>query len=236
MQFRVRFLQSLGIVAGLLLGSSFVVPPTMAATITYNFQGTVNHVGNQLSPPPPPFGTTGPSSAMSGSMTVNTSDTASGAVNGSYKIENFEVTIGTYTATYTPATGSFGQVDIRNGAGGAPGADRFIVTVTPLTGDSVRFFAPRLFEIDLRGPNSPSTIFNNDDLPNPAPSIASFTTRNIFSLHFGPGNGNPREVSGVVTSLTAVPLPAAVILFGAGLVALIGLGAGGLRNLRVPEA
>ncbi len=236
MQVSARFFRNLGVVAGSLMLSGAMLTPALAATITYNFSGTVSNVGNQLSPPPPPFGTTGPSSAMSGSMTVNTSDTASGAVNGSYKIENFEVTIGTYTATYSPTLSSFGQVDIRNGAGGAPGADRFIVTVTPLTGDSVRFFAPRLFEIDLRGPNSPSTIFTSDDLPNPAPSIASFTTRNLFRLQFGPGNANAREVSGVVTSLTAVPLPAAVILFGAGLVALIGLGAGGLRNLRMPQA
>ena len=39
-----------------------------------------------------------------------------------------------------------------------------------------------------------------------------------------------------MTSLTAVPLPAGVVLFGVGLVALIGLGAGGLRNLRLPQA
>jgi heme A synthase len=37
-------------------------------------------------------------------------------------------------------------------------------------------------------------------------------------------------VSGVLTALTAVPLPAAVILFGAGLVALVGLGAGSWRQ------
>jgi len=33
-----------------------------------------------------------------------------------------------------------------------------------------------------------------------------------------------------------VPLPAVAILFGAGLIALVGLGAGGLRNLRRTQA
>jgi hypothetical protein len=36
--------------------------------------------------------------------------------------------------------------------------------------------------------------------------------------------------------LIATPLPASAILFGVGLIALVGLGAGGLRNLREPRA
>ncbi len=54
---------------------------------------------------------------------------------------------------------------------------------------------------------------------------------NQWRLDFG-GAGN--YVVGSLAHLTAVPLPAAVILFGAGLISLVGLGAGGLRNLRRP--
>lgn len=43
------------------------------------------------------------------------------------------------------------------------------------------------------------------------------------------------NVIGSVTSLTVVPLPAAAVLFGAGLAALIGLGGGRLRNPRMPQ-
>lgn len=217
---------------GLVMFGSVAMSPAMAATIIYNFTGTVNGVGAQLSPGPS-FTSTTPN--MKGTITVDTTDTASGGVNGSYSIQSFTVQIGSYTASAGPS----GTVNIRNGSGGGPGADRFEVTVNPLNGlngDSVNFFAPRLFGIELRGPNSPSSIFGSDALPNPAPSLSSFTNRNEFRLQFGPGNTNNRAVSGVLTSLTAVPLPAAVVLFGAGLVALIGLGAGGLRNLRVPQA
>jgi len=48
----------------------------------------------------------------------------------------------------------------------------------------------------------------------------------------GPG-GNNVKVSGSLTSLTAVPLPAAIVLFGAGLVALAGLGAGRARQRKI---
>ena len=49
-------------------------------------------------------------------------------------------------------------------------------------------------------------------------------------------DGNLVRVQGALNSLTVVPLPAAVLLFGAGLISLVGLGAGGLRNLRWPQA
>ena len=50
------------------------------------------------------------------------------------------------------------------------------------------------------------------------------------------GTRFPSAYLGSISALTAVPLPAAVLLFGAGLISLVGLGAGGLRNLRGPRA
>lgn len=44
------------------------------------------------------------------------------------------------------------------------------------------------------------------------------------------------EFKGVLSSLPAVPLLAAVLLFGASLISLVGLGAKGLRNLRGTKA
>jgi hypothetical protein len=185
--------------------------PAMAALITYNFTGDVNHVHSQLtssfSPNPSP-------SAMSGFVTVDSSAPGS----GSYAITNFKVNIGSYTATM----GTSGLVQIIDGP---PGLDKVIGTVNVPNGPVVNFLAPRLFDVELRGP---AGTFSGDALPTTAPSISAFTNFNRWRLVFGPGDG--RVVRGTLTSLTAVPLPAAVVLFGAGLVALAGLGAGSWRQ------
>ena len=67
----------------------------------------------------------------------------------------------------------------------------------------------------------------NSNYPTTAPSISAFTTTNRWPLVYAAGGqGGGQGVQGALTSLPAVPLPAAVILFGGGLIALVGLGAG----------
>jgi hypothetical protein len=223
----------LGLTAGLLCLSSVAVAPAMAAEITYNFSGNVTDVGRFLSSPAvqsPQF-TTG--STMTGMMTVNTADGTPGGLVGGYSIQSLSVTIGGYTATVGPT----GSVNIRNGGlSGGPGSDRFEVSAPSqpgnLSGSDINFLLPRLFTINLRGPNN---VFSSDELPSSVPSLSSFTAANQFRLQFGPTNGANARVVGQLTDLTAVPLPTSVILFGLGLVALIGLGAGGLRNIRLPQ-
>ncbi len=56
-----------------------------------------------------------------------------------------------------------------------------------------------------------------------------------WRLLFEDVNGVPGAYVGSISSLTAVPLPTAVLLFGAGLISLVGLGAGGLRNLHASK-
>lgn len=206
----------LALTASMLLWASIAVTPATAASIQYSFTGYVDHVHNQLSSQ---FNT---SQLMSGTMTVNTADTFSPITNttfGKYTITNFSLNIGGYTATM----GTSGQVDIRNAS--LSGLDRFKMEVNAPNGLNVNFLAPRLFNFELRGPN---TQFDTDALPTTVPSIATFTNFNRWHLVFGPGNGH--VVRGDMISLTAVPLPAAVILFGAGLIALVGLGAGNWRQ------
>lgn len=228
--------RSLVLLAGLVMFGGVAVAPAMAATITYNFTGTVNFVGNNLKPnaffhKAPPLD---PTSTMTGTMTVNTSDGTSGGLLGTYTIQAFDLHVGTYNATFNHNDGQ--TVTIRNGTGNGAGVDRFLVSAgvdgSTVTSDSR---TPRLFTINLRGENDIFTGPQGDALPNPAPSVSSFLTK-TFRLQFGNGNGDGRAVTGSLTSLTAVPLPAGVVLFGVGLVALIGLGAGGLRNLRLPQA
>ena len=205
----------LAFTASMLLWAGIAVTPATAAFIQYSFTGDVDFVQKKLSSQ---FSVNSSPSAMSGSMTVNTNDTLTGPNLGHYSITNFGLNIGGYTATM----GSSGQVEIRNGP---PGLDQFNVTVNAPNGPNVNFLVPRIFDIQLRGPNS---IFSSDELPTTSPSIASFTNFNQWRLIFGPGDG--KKVEGDIKSMTVVPLPAAVILFGAGLVALIGLGAGGWRQ------
>ena len=165
---------------------------------------------------------------MSGLMTVNTTDTNTLNANiGSYTITTFSLKIEGYTATM----GTTGNVEIRNGP---PGNDQFNVTVNAPNGPLVNSLAPRIFEIQLRGPNS---IFTSDALPTSSPSITSFTNRNLWRLVFGSGNNS--TVSGIMTAVTAVtvvPLPPAVILFGVALVALVSLGAGNWKQRKASLA
>ena len=116
---------------------------------------------------------------------------------------------------------------IRSTHAALPFTDRLIQICT----ESGRNF-PKLFDIRLL--DGTATAFNSQ-YPTTVPSLSSFASTNLWRLVFTPGGG---VVQGKLTSftLTAVPLPAAVILFGAGLISLVGLGAGGLRNLRWPQA
>lgn len=186
--------------------------PASAALITYSFTGDVNHVHSQLTSS---FSTSSSPTAMSGFVKVDSSIPGS----GNYAITDFEVHIGSYTAIM----GTSGLVQIIDGP---PGLDRVRGTVNAPNGPIVNFLAPRLFDVQLRGP---ANTFTGDTLPTTAPSISAFTNFNRWRLIFGP-EGNGKVVRGTITSLTAVPLPAAVVLFGAGLVALAGLGAGNWRQ------
>jgi|LNFM01.2.fsa_nt_gb hypothetical protein len=73
-----------------------------------------------------------------------------------------------------------------------------------------------------------SFTFDNDSLPTHPPSLGSFGTRQAF-FNFFTGT-TTISAYGQLTSLTAVPVPAAILLFGTGLTALIGLGTGSRRR------
>lgn len=210
-------MKQLGVRIGLgIILCGLLASPATAAFITYNFTGDVDHVHTQLTSS---FSPSSSPTAMTGFVTLNTADTNTLDTKvGNYTVTNFKVNIGSYTATM----GTSGLVQIIDGP---PGLDKVIGTVNAPNGPVVNFLAPRLFDVQLRGP---ANTFTGDTLPTTAPSISAFTNFNRWRLLFGPGEG--RVVRGTLTSLTAVPLPAAVILFGAGLVALAGLGAGSWRQ------
>lgn len=223
MQVRVLAL-SLGIIlSGLVLSGT-----AGAAPITFSFTGVVLDSDLGVSPP---FGI---NQSMSGFFTVTSPLDASTDSNPSANIArhnnvvtNLSVTIG----TSTPYVATFGQpsshITIRNN----PAFDSGELGVSTLTsGDPVNGFTPTLFDVRLL--DGTAGAFNSQ-YPTTVPSLSSFGSTNQWRLVFGPGN---QVVRGMLTSLTTVPLPAAVILFGAGLISLVGLGAGGLRNLRRHQA
>ena len=213
--------------AGLVLCSGLVATPAMAASITYNFTGDVREVNPLVSSQ---FNN---SMTMKGSMTVDMVDQEPGDSSyGFYEVQSFNVTIGGYTATLRPS--SAGSIEILNDLLTNTGSltDGLFAAMEQINGNNVNLLGPRFFAISLFGPD---TLFGSDALLMSPPSVSSFNEVNDFRLVFGL-IGVPGVVSGVVTSLTAVPLPAAVLLFGAGLISLVGLGAGGLRNLRGAKA
>ena len=228
MQVRVLAL-SLGIIL-----SGLVVSGTAgAAPIQFSFTGIVLDSNIALSPP---FAI---NQSMSGFFTVSSpldvstdSNPSGNIARHNNVITNLSVTIGTstpYVATFGPST--FGpsndHITIRNN----PAFDSGELGVSTLTsGDPVNGSTPTLFDIRLL--DGTAGAFNSQ-YPTTVPSLSSFMSTNQWRLVFTPGGG---VVQGMLTSLTAVPLPAAVLLFGAGLISLVGLGAGGLRNLRWPQA
>lgn len=214
---------------GILLFGLVASGVAAAAPVQFSFTGIVLGSNITLSPP---FAI---NQSMSGFFTVSSPLDASTDSNPSGNIArhnnvitNLSVTIGTstpYVATFGPSNN---HITIRNN----PGFDSGELGVSTLTsGDSVNGFTPRLFDIRLL--DGTAGAFNSE-YPVTVPSLSSFSSTNQWRLVFGPGG---RVVQGMLTSLTAaVPLPAVAILFGTGLIALVGLGAGGLRNLRRTQA
>jgi hypothetical protein len=187
-----------------------------AALITYSFTGSVGQVNGALLP------TINLTSPVSGSFQFDNSH----AVGGNYPgvVTNMSLTIGSYSSSYAPGANSvsvFKNIDL----GGISG-DRWRL-VTAATGLPINGYSPFRFDLHL---DREGSLFANTDLQN-APSLASLTGSR-WRLMFENADGNVVRVQGALSSLTVVPLPAAVVLFGAGLISLVGLGAGGLRNLR----
>ena len=199
-----------------------------AAPVTFAFTGIVLDSNIALSPP---FAINQSGSgffAVSSPLDASTGSNPSGNIaRHNNVITNLSVTIG----TRTPYVATFGQpsshITIRNNPAFASG-ELGVNTLT--SGALVNGFTPTMFDIRLL--DGTAGAFDSQ-YPTTAPSLSSFGSTNQWRLVFAPGG---LVVRGMPTSLTAVPLPATVLLFGVGLISLVGLGAGGLRNLRGPQA
>lgn len=207
-----------GLIAALLGVAVLVgglVPTAQAALITYTFQGAVSDVSDPL------FPTFNTGQTLSGSFTFNSLANQFGP--GAYPnvLTDLQINLGSAQGSLTTGTN---LIRIINTPGTGPDFFRLRGSVnmqTPLGN-----FASSVFRIDLRDPTG--TAFNSVSLPSSGQlSLSSFAS-NKWQLILAGG----RVISGSLTSLQAVPLPSTVILFGAGLIALVAFGSGGLRNIR----
>ncbi|NGZ96492.1 MAG: hypothetical protein CV089_10285 [Nitrospira sp. WS110] len=227
----MRMIRSLFSRGGMLAAAavcSLLIPfaVAQAAPVTYSFAGNFDNDPNNLY-------------SVSGTFTFeNTTNGSGGVYNGavtdftwSYRANG----ILQYTSTYAPGANAVTVAkDMPLLFGGT--VDRWAMTTAatgtqllPQGNPPVPSHLP--FGFDLRFDRTGGGLFGDTSLQDP-PSFGSLSDlpasdRVRWRLFFEDANGIPSAYVGSITSLTAVPLPAAVVLFGAGLISLVGLGAGG---------
>lgn len=195
---------------------SLPVNIAQAGSVTFNFSGAVANVSDSLSGP---FGAT---QTLNGSVTFT--NVGATSPNGIYHgvISGLALNFSTpYVGSFDPA-GSSNSIRLINAGSG--GTDHWRLS-SGVMGGLVNGFTPKEFELRLAGKD----LFSNNNLQ--PPDLSKILSQASWRLIFDDGDELP-SVRGGFTHLAAVPLPAAVVLFGAGLISLVGLGAGGLRNLR----
>jgi hypothetical protein len=195
-----------------------------AALVNYSFTGGVSTISGALLSP-----TMNLTSPVTGSFQF---DNATGGLGGNYPgaVTAMTVTIGSYTSSFALGANAI-TISQNASLGGGLMGDRWRL-VTAAMGLPTNDYTPLRFDLQLD--REGGGLFTTNNLQNP-PSLSSLTATR-WRLMFENSDGNVVTIRGALNSLTAVPLPAAVILFGAGLISLVGLGAGGLRNLRWPQA
>lgn len=201
---------------------ALAVPITaaQAALVTYSFTGSLDNPSSPL--------------LVSGSFQFeNATSGSSGVYNGAvtaFTLKFGPVGAAIYESSFIPGANAVTiSQNVPMMGGGI--VDRWAL-VTAATGGEISGSTP--FNFDLRLDHKDGGLFTDTSLQDP-PSLSNLTTGR-WRLIFENANGVPSAYLGSINNLTAVPLPAAVLLFGAGLISLVGLGAGGLRNLRGSKA
>ncbi len=205
---------------------SIPISAAQAALVNYNysFTGSLNADLDPLGMIP-----------VSGTFQLTDAVVSSGGVhNGA--VAGFTINFGgLYTSSFAP--GANAVTISQNIPMGNSTGERWSL-VSAATGSNLNGYKP--FSFDLRLDRLGTGLFTDTSLQDP-PTIGGIHDPNPpvagrWRLFFEDADGRPAAYLGSISSLTAVPLPAAVLLFGAGLISLVGLGAGGLRNLRGSKA
>jgi len=220
-QIRPGFL-TLALSASLLLWASIAVTPATASQVTFQFTGRVTDVGIGT----PTAYSIGNGSVLNGSYLMDPQDPnimqtvipADHAIYDAAGVKNLTFTLGDLVAT-PPSQGYTKAGSVIVSSSSSAGGQSYIT--------STSFDSPEVGSLEIGYFGGSGYITDNLDLPTTPPSINSFTTTR-FRLYFNNQPGTP-FVEGHLT-MAPVPLPPAIILFGVGLVALVGLGAGNWRQ------
>ena len=193
---------------------SFITTSSHATSITFGFAGTVSSIS-------------GVTNALGGSVDVGT------VFSGQYNFESTTAgtssSIGTnYFSAVTSATVTIGgnkfdrsgvnsTITVADGAMVASSSG--IVVQADIYKVVIPLFSQFAFSITLF--DSTNTAFNDMTLPLVPPDIAKFDPMpNQFEIHEQLPSGTI-GIAGIITSIYSVPVPAAVWLFGSGLLGLV---------------
>ena len=190
-----------------------------AALVTYQFSGNISEVPGALFTPGG-LGANGFNSGLKLSGTYTFDNATTGLLPSGLPVQMYNnsvstlnLSIGNYSAVLQG-----GGTNLTTVSSGNPA----LYSVNLGTaGNLVKGLAPSLFSINLA--DETGTAFSSVTLPGTqAPSLSAFNV-NRWTLAFS----NGKTLVGSLDTLKAVPLPATVLLFGAGLIGLVGLGARG---------
>lgn len=199
-----------------------------AALITFSFQGVVQGANPSLNPP---ISSNTPIRGFYSFESIASDSLPGNSVVGRYALSGFSVSLlGPVGETYSMGLAGNRLIEIVDGSSGS--SDAYRVVLEPavfgqqaIVGDSINEFAPRAFRFDLGGVD----LFTTDSLPLAPPSLGSSTsfTMTFIKQRIG-GDFEVAQAAGRLDSLTLapVPLPGAVLLFGSGLLGLMGIGVG----------
>ncbi|MCC6139887.1 MAG: hypothetical protein IT389_04640 [Nitrospira sp.] len=208
------------------------IAPAVAAPVTFQFAGVITSVQ-------PVVGAAtgiGIGQLFAGAYTFESStvDIESNTRQRVYAgaLTSIGLTIGGQTVVphqYPISIGEWGNIVVSNDIdlGLFPNLyDRYKMEQSISSGNVINGWRSTFMAFDLLYLSS--STFDGDSLPVMPPSLGS-SGDNRFFYSFSNGIGTYYG-EGRITSLTAVPVPAAVLLFGSGFTALIGLGAGSWRR------
>lgn len=203
--------------------------PADAAPVTFRFTGEITSVTTTLSS----ARGFNPGQTFFGTYTfeTTTADAIPSSDRGAYRgITAFSVNMaGQAIVPLQPPVGLSDGIFILNNEGAV--RDRYSL-LSSGSGPEIAGWQFRQMNIDLL--DSSQSVFSNDTLPTTPPSLSSFAQRpTSFTFSNRDALGNFRgfgSVDGKLTSLSLVPIPPTLLLFGSGVMVLAALHTIGRRS------